>query len=57
MNSRMKFIVIKNFEDSLAMGISDVVYRYVVGDIVTLRVDGKVAKKWIEKGYIKALQS
>lgn len=57
MNRRVNFIVVEDFQGVFPMGNDDFVVDYKKGDTIRLLIDGKVAKKWIEKGYIKALQS
>ena len=53
MNNRVEYVVIKDFEDKVPFGLDDVTYQYKVGKKIRLRPNGRLAKKWIEKGYIK----
>ena len=53
MNTRKQYMVIKAFEDNVPFGILDATMSYSVGEEVQLRPDGRIARKWLEKGYIK----
>lgn len=50
---RASYIVIKDFEYPLYLPLDETLHKYRKGDKVTLRVNGKVAKDWLEKGYIE----
>lgn len=56
MIERSNFIVIRVFEDKVPFGHYDVTYKYSVGKILNLRTNGRLAQKWIEKGYIKEIK-
>lgn len=53
---RAEYIVIKDFESPIYLPISKIPVQYKKGDKVNLRLSGKVAKEWLEKGYVELVK-
>lgn len=49
---RAPYVVIKEFYYQLHL-FSEELTHYQIGQVVNLRVNGKLANKWLEKGYIQ----
>lgn len=54
---RGEYRVIKDFACAIHAPLSNELTHYQVGRIVRLRIHGKMAKDWLEKGYIQFIRT
>lgn len=52
---RSDYIVLKDFKHNMILPISKVSVEYKMGDKLNLRINGKLTKNFIEKGYIEKI--
>jgi hypothetical protein len=52
---RAKFIALEDFKHKAVMGIGHINFSYEKGDILNLRINGRMALDLIAKGLIKRL--
>ena len=52
-SKRANYVFIKDFDYKMILPTSSRVINYKKGFLVNLRVNGDLAKEWLEKGYIK----
>lgn len=55
-SERSKYIVLQDFVAKMPMAQSNVSYRYIKCDVVTLRDTGLSAYEWLREGKIAKLE-
>ena len=54
---RSDYVVIKDFDYTSTILIGEVTVKYKTGDKFNLRVNGELAKEFVQKGYIEKVKS